>query len=236
MEKEKNDKVKRIIFNVLKLLLVFILFYYSSFLQYIPVYLFKIKTPISGATSVLLSSFSNLVLVIILFLIYRKELIKEFKKFKNHFVEDVDVGIKSWFIGLIIIFICNAILIHFTSGQSKNEQLVQEMISALPWVMLIDAGILGPFIEEIIFRKAIRDVIENKYIFIVISGLVFGLMHVITSFDSLGTFLFFIPYTALGIAFAYAYQKTNTIFTSIFVHMMHNTILILLSILPTLLK
>ena len=33
-----------------------------------------------------------------------------------------------------------------------------------------------------------------------------------------------------------AYQKTNTIFTSTAIHMIHNTTLILISILPTLLK
>lgn len=231
---KKMDKKKTII-SIMKFIIVFGLFYYSSYIQYIPIKLFNLDIN-NGAVDVVLSTFSNIVLAVVFILIYKKELISDWKIFKKNFLESIDVGIKAWFIGLIFMFISNAILIYFNAGKATNEQLVQEMISALPWVMLIDAGIIGPFIEEIIFRKAIKDVFENKYIFIIVSGLFFGLMHVVTSFNSLGTFLFFIPYSVLGAAFAYAYQKTNTIFTSTAIHMIHNTTLILISILPTLLK
>ena len=43
--------------------------------------------------------------------------------------------------------------------------------------------------------------------------------------------LYIIPYGGLGAAFACMYQKTNTIFTDISMHMFHNSALILLSIL-----
>ena len=104
------------------------------------------------------------------------------------------------------------------------------MISALPWAMLIDAGLLAPFIEEIIFRKCFRNIIKNDTIFVIASGLVFGGMHVINSSNPIG-YLFIIPYGCLGVAFALMYKKTNSVYTSIFAHMLHNSILTLLSIL-----
>ena len=41
--------------------------------------------------------------------------------------------------------------------------------------------------------------------------------------------LYIIPYGALGATFAYAYYKTDTVFTTVTFHIIHNTILFLIS-------
>ena len=104
------------------------------------------------------------------------------------------------------------------------------MISALPWAMLIDAGLLAPFTEEIVFRKSFRNVFGKGKLFVLLSGLVFGGLHVISATNPIG-YLYIIPYSCLGIAFALMYNKTDSIYASIFMHMFHNTVLTLLSIL-----
>ena len=103
------------------------------------------------------------------------------------------------------------------------------MIDVAPIIMLITAGIIGPINEELIFRKCFKNILKNKWFFILISGIVFGYLHV-SGANSLNQFLYIIPYSSLGIAFATTYYKTNTVFSSIFVHMLHNTILTLISI------
>ena len=105
------------------------------------------------------------------------------------------------------------------------------MITTLPILMLINAGIIAPIIEELTFRKAFKNVFQNKWVFILSSGLIFGGLHVITSFSTPLELLYIIPYSSLGISFAYMYYKTNTIYTSISMHIIHNTVLTLLSIL-----
>ena len=104
------------------------------------------------------------------------------------------------------------------------------MIVALPSVMLLNAGIVAPIIEELIFRKAFRDAIKGKWPFILISGLVFGLMHVLGNVSNWVDVLYIIPYGALGSAFAMSYYKTDTVFTPIAFHMFHNIVLVLVSI------
>ena len=47
---------------------------------------------------------------------------------------------------------------------------------------------------------------------------------------SLVDYLYIIPYGALGGAFALAYYETKTVFTSMSFHMIHNIILVLMSI------
>ena len=214
-------------------IIVFLLFYFSSYFQLIPIILLNwdIRS-ITESQNVMLSTFSNIVLLLILFLIFRKDIIKEWKKFKSNFLENIDTGIKYWLVGLAIMMESNIIInIVMNLGQAANEQAVQQMISALPWLMFINAGIIAPCTEELIFRKSFRKAFPNKWLFVFISALVFGSLHVVTSMTSPIELLYIIPYGALGGAFAYMYQKTDTIFTSIAMHMFHNSALILLSIL-----
>jgi len=227
--KKIDDKTKYII----KGIIVFIIFYSSVYIQYIPIKLFNIDVKtMSNTMTVVLSTFSSLVLFLIFFFIYRKDLKKDFKMFWKNKEEYMDVGIRCWILGLIIMFAVNYILnIVLKAGGANNEKVVQTMIKSFPLLMIIDAGILAPFNEEIVFRKTLKDIFKNKWIFITLSFLLFGGAHVINSSKTLIDYLFIIPYGALGASFAYAYYKTNNIFTSITLHIIHNTILILISIL-----
>ena len=224
-----NDKVKYII----KGIIVFIIFELSTYLQYIPIKLFNIdiKT-MNYSTAVVLSTFSSVIVFFILFLMYRKDLKKYFKDFWKNKENYMDIGIRCWIIGLLIMFVSNFILnFLLKAGGAANEKAVQTMIKSLPILMIIDAGFIAPFNEEIIFRKALKDIFKNKWLFITISFLLFGGVHVVSSANTLLDYLFIIPYGALGASFAYAYYKTDNLFTSITLHMIHNIILIILSIL-----
>lgn len=223
---------KTLIKNIVKLIIVFIIFNESYLLQYIPIILFKMDVAkISNSVNVLLNAFSNVILVIIFFLMYRKDLIKEFKKFKANLFENINVAFNYWLVGLFIMVISNIFInIFFKTGGAANEQAVQKMISSLPLVMLINAGIIAPFNEEIVFRKTLKDVFKNKYVFCLLSFLIFGLAHVVGNVTSWVDYLYVIPYGALGGAFALAYYKTDSIYTSMSMHMFHNFILTFLSI------
>ena len=144
----------------------------------------------------------------------------------------MDVGFRYWLTGLIIMITTNSIIIFGLKGNNAvNEQIVQQMIQSLPYIMLIDAGLIAPFTEEIAYRKTIRDVFgNNKWLFAFISFLIFGYAHVSGSITSWMDYLYIIPYGAFGAAFALAYHKTDTIFTPLAWHMIHNIILISISI------
>ena len=105
------------------------------------------------------------------------------------------------------------------------------MIKSLPLVMIFTAGILAPFTEELVFRKALKDFIKSPVIFAFCSFLLFGGAHVFNSAETILDYLYIIPYGALGAAFAFAYSKTDTVFTSMTLHMLHNTLLTIISIL-----
>lgn len=230
IEKIKDKKYIKVI---LQSILVFLLFYYGRYFQVIPILLFDIDLEnISATTSIYLSLFSNIVVLIILFLLYRKELQTEWKRFMKKPLFYLDISFRYWFLGLVVMACSNMILSFLLhAGGATNEKMVQGMITTLPLLMLFNAGIIAPIIEELTFRKAFRNILKKKWIFIFTSGFIFGALHVITSFSTPLELLYIIPYSSLGIAFAYIYSKTDTIFAPISMHMMHNLALILLSIL-----
>ena len=171
-------------------------------------------------------------LLFIFYFIYRKELKEDLKKFKDNILENIDIGFKYWIIGLIIMMASNYIIRFVFHGQgANNEQAVQTMIKSFPLLMLIDGGLIAPFTEEITFRKTIKDIFKNKWIFVFLSFLLFGGAHVIIGAKTWIDYLYIIPYGSLGAALALSYYESDTIFTPLFTHMMHNTILMLLSIL-----
>jgi len=212
---------------------VLLLFFVGSLFQYIPIYL--LKWDVNNLTTnneVILTLFSDIIIAIILIFIYRKDLKKDLIDAKKDFNNFFEESFKAWFIGLMLMMVSNLIIVFFIkSATANNENAVQSMIDASPYLTLICAGILAPIIEELTFRKAIRDIFKNKHVFIFISGFIFGLLHVIFSYNSLIDLIYIFPYAFLGGSFAYMVDKTNNNLSSIMMHMIHNSALTILSIL-----
>ena len=215
-----------------KLIIIVTLFFLSSLFQLISIRLFHIDiSNITNYQQLLLTTFSDSILLIILVFIYYKDLKKDFNKLKENFNSIIDTGIKYWFIGLIIMVISNIFIgLFITSAKAGNEEGVQQLIHSSRFLSIIAVGILAPIIEELTFRKSFREVFTNKTLFVLASGLIFGGLHVILSLNSLWDLFYIIPYSSLGIAFGYMYQKTDNIYTSIIMHIFHNTALTTLSL------
>ena len=164
--------------------------------------------------------------MLFLYYIYRNTLKKDYKEFKENMVKILKISIKWWLIGLFIMITSNIIISYINGGGlPDNEKAVREMIDKYPIYMLFQISMYAPFTEEIIFRKSIRDIFNNSYIYIFMSGLIFGGMHIIsTDISRPLNLLFIIPYGTLGSIFAYLYNKTDNIFSSMSVHAIHNTI------------
>lgn len=217
----------------IKAVLTVLLFFTSTQIQYIFLELFgwKIET-LTMSNQVILSLCADIVILLVLVVLYFKDLKKEWQKFRSDLSNNLDTGFKYWLIGILIMMGANLIINMINKNSvSGNEEVVQSMISSLPWIMLINTGLLAPMIEEITFRKTHYDTIHNEKVFVIVSGLVFGFLHVASFLTNPINLLYIIPYGALGSMFALMYKKTGSVFTSMSMHALHNTILTLLSIL-----
>ena len=222
---------KERVLEICKGLVTFLIFYFSSYLQVIPIALFNIDVNNYTASDLaIVNTFTDLILVLILIVLYFKELKKEFKSFKKNWKLNMDTAFKYWFIGLMIMCISNIAIGLITSlSTSSNEQAVQGLISSTPYLMLFTAGILAPIAEEITFRKGVSKIFKNKWVYATASGLIFGFLHVMGSSNPL-EYLYIIPYGSLGFFFALTYYDTKSIYPSIIMHAIHNSALVLLSI------
>lgn len=170
----------------------------------------------------------SLITITIFFFIYYKTIVKDFYNINKEILKD---GLKYWLLGYLIMYISNIVLYIIGGDLPINETQNRALILENLYYSIINMAIMAPIIEELIFRRGLRNAFTNKYLFAFTSGLLFSLIHLISEIfvnPSLLIILYIIPYGALGFTFALAYYKTNNIFSSITFHAIHNTIAILL--------
>lgn len=212
--------------NVVKCIFLFILFFTISA---IPVLIFRIDiNKFNDLDKVIYSLSCSLLFLSIIMLCYRKTLVKDFKPYFKNFGKNFENSFKYYLVGVGVMIFSNLIItLLFQGDLSTNETTVRSYINASPLLMAIDISFYAPLAEELLFRKSVRDVVKNKWLYIFISGFIFGGMHVIGTEGLIGL-LYLIPYCSLGFTFAYIYAKTDNIYSSIMLHFMHNTLTLIL--------
>lgn len=73
--------------------------------------------------------------------------------------------------------ISNIIIQLIYPSTADNEAAIQNALTIMPIYIAFSSCIFAPFAEEIIFRKSLRKVFNNDVLFIIFSGLLFGLVH-----------------------------------------------------------
>lgn len=105
-----------------------------------------------------------------------------------------------------------AVLIQDTAA---NQSLL--LTVSLP-LLAFSSLIYAPIVEEIIYRGYLRRLIENDRIFILISALIFGIIHMLHPGQTLAQYLYVIEYAMLGGFLAWLYVKSDNICLSMLGH------------------
>lgn len=208
-----------------------------AYFPYIPLELFNIDFDKFNMTMKIIYNFiCNVGYMLIIFLIYKDKIIKDFKNYVKDFGVNFELAFKYYFIGAIVMIASNLVIaIFFKDAIAGNEETVRSMIDQAPLYMLFSVSIQAPFVEELIFRHSIKDCVmchgNNKFtrsLYIFISGFIFASLHILGQTSSLLDYVYIIPYLSLGIAFSALYNKTDNIFSSISMHFLHNTVTVML--------
>jgi len=177
----------------------------------------------------------QILIISIIIILFKYTYKKHFIKFKNNFKYYISNYIKYWFTAIGLMIVSNIIIQMITKGIAQNEQAVREIINTEPIYAFIASVIIAPFLEESLFRLSIRKIIaNNKWLYILISGISFGLLHVIGNITVWTDWLFIIPYSIPGCVFAYTLVKSDNIFVPISLHTIHNGILVTIQLLSML--
>ena len=225
----KNNYLKNACIGLSAILLYFLLYNFKG----LPFYIFNVNIyTVSVEMKVIYLIIYEILMMAIFALIFNKELTKDFKDMKKNHKKYYSENFKYYLIGFMLMIISNAIIIFLLNkGVALNETMVRQSFEISPIYMYFSAVIFAPFTEELIFRGCVKKIIPTKYLFILLSSLIFGYIHISDNYTGLSDLLYLIPYGALGASFAYVYSKTNNIFTNMGLHLMHNGILIALQFL-----
>ena len=104
---------------------------------------------------------------------------------------------------------------------SKNTENILNLIHVAP-IMIFVTSIIGPILEEVIFRKIIFGSLYKKtnfFLAALISSFIFSAAHM--EFEHL------LLYSAIGFTFSYLYVKTDRIVIPILAHTLMNTYVVM---------
>lgn len=113
-----------------------------------------------------------------------------------------------------------ALDIDFFSMPNSTEEALSIAGGSLPLAIMI-AGILGPIGEELFFRGFMLNGLRNRFglkTSVVLSSIVFGSAHIVPG-AIVATFF-------LGLALAWIYVRSRSLWPAIFAHCLQNTIAI----------
>ena len=155
-------------------------------------------------------------------LVICRERLKNFRCFKKRNDSYMILIELSCISCLLIQFVISAISRLFVSGVSVNQAAITRMPLMSQLVLAI---IYAPVVEEVLFRYVIRRVIRKERLYILVSGLVFGMVHILSSIGSrsnLEIIVYALPHIGVGLHQGYIYASTNSIETCIITHRMIN--------------
>lgn len=170
----------------------------------------------------------DLTTALVAVIILRKFIRRQWKDFMNN---KFSIVVAGCFLGFFLNICANAVgnsivKIFVDQSQSVNQQQVESLAKSIPALMFIVTGFLAPIGEELIFRGVIFTGLRkyNRVLAYVVSAFLFGFIHVMNSVfaGNIGEMIQMIPYVCSGIVFAYIYESTDNIWSSILTHMTNN--------------
>jgi uncharacterized protein len=118
-----------------------------------------------------------------------------------------------------------AIQIEYALGiemGSENTEMIIDIIETVPISMMV-AAVIGPILEEIVFRKIIFGSLYERFPFF-LSALISSVIFAFAHFEPEHVIL----YSAMGFTFAFLYVVSKRIIVPIIAHVSMNTMVVLM--------
>lgn len=184
--------------------------------------------------SFLVQTVANFLPMGLIFYIFRKDLIKDFREIKKEPINKLAIIIVYFIIALVLSALIGQIYQKLGIGESsENQEMIEKAIlSPAAGIVFIAAVINAPVLEELIFRKALFGFFEHRLGFhrvvpLIISTLLFAFVHVMTP----GNLKFIFMYLPLSFAVSYSFYKSDNLLVPIGIHLLNNILAFILAIL-----
>ena len=145
--------------------------------------------------------------------------LKTWKAWKTILVGFVVLTIVKY-IGGVVLLLENGI------GANTENQAALEQLGMSPLLLVVLTAIAAPIVEETVMRGLILGrLFNNSYLGVILSSLLFGLLHIPTNIGS------WIIYGGMGLVLAVVYHKIQKLEYTIAIHFINNALGVLFMIL-----
>lgn len=152
----------------------------------------------------------------------------------SRLLDNLDRAAVTLFLGLLIFYGANELLyrvfhVFFHSRANLNDVTIAAQVNAAPRTTALIVIFLAPFVEEVLFRGLVFGCLREKSAVVgyAVSALLFAFLHVWTfalSAWDVSYFALMLQYLAPGLVFAWAYDRSGTLWTSILLHAIVNAL------------
>lgn len=119
--------------------------------------------------------------------------------------------------GISLIYLTDFLIEQIGTLPDWNKDMFADMMSS--WLGALCISVLGPVLEELLFRGAVTKELLRRYSpakAIVISGLIFGLVHINP--------VQVVSASLSGFFFAWLYYRTRSVVPGILIHIVNNSL------------
>lgn len=132
-------------------------------------------------------------------------------------------------ITVYIVNIVFSLIASILSGSttSINQEGLDQSMKTIPMLTAFITIVYAPIVEETLFRGVFFRCLRGRFNFLIsmlVSGLMFGSIHILSSVLS-GNFMdawYLLTYAGIGFILCIAYEQNNSIYPSILLHFMVN--------------
>lgn len=183
----------------------------------------------TSSTTELLYRFIFMFLLLLFFIfIYKDDIIKDIKAFKKNGLSLIGKSIIYFIILLATLTLISALLFAiYPNFTYTNSSIIDTLIKSNFGLMIFYVFIISLFTEQIVFRKVFKDILHNKYFYIIFSGLIYGIFQVGYNISSLNDIFTIIPFACAGIILSTSYEKTDNIITPCLVYFFYDLFLLI---------
>lgn len=117
--------------------------------------------------------------------------------------------------------------------EPTNQEPIKQALAASPWFVGLFVVLIAPMYEELLFRRVLFGRLwaaGKPWLGMWLSGFAFALMHEppgLTGNTASSALLLWTVYTGMGVAFAWVYRRTGTLWAPIAAHALNNALALL---------
>ena len=146
----------------------------------------------------------------------------------SKFFDNLNRSLTTLFLSLLVFYGANELIYRvlnffFGSRVNLNDTTIAAQVGAAPRTTALIVIFLAPFVEEVLFRGLVFGCIRenSRVVAYAVSALLFAFTHVwtfaLSSWD-LSYLILMLQYLVPALVFAWAFERSGTLWTSILLH------------------